>query len=85
MSYRDLEEARAKRATNKKATAGKGKRGSKCKSRTPEAEAGARAQAGSPKVVTDPPVPKNDVVGMSEVDPAKTLEAPYRAPVARMY
>ena len=85
MSYEDLEEARAKRATKEKVTTGKGERGSKCKSRTPEAEAGARAQAGSLKVVTDPPVPKNDVVGTGEVDPARTLEAPYRTPVARMY
>ena len=32
MSYEDIEEARAKRAAKEQATAGKGKRGRKCKS-----------------------------------------------------
>jgi hypothetical protein len=84
MSYEDLEEARAKRAAKEKATAGKGKRGPKRKIPTPEAEAEAEAEAqtGSPKVVTDSSVPKDKV---SEVEPAKALGAPWRAPVARMY
>jgi hypothetical protein len=46
MSYEDLEEARAKRAAKEKATAGKGKRGPKRKSPTPEAEAEGPSGAG---------------------------------------
>jgi len=38
MSYKDLEEARAKRAAKEKATASKGKRGRKRKSPAPEVE-----------------------------------------------
>ena len=83
MSYEDLEEARAKRAAKEKATAGKVKRGPKRKSPTPESKL--EAQAGSPEVMTNPSVPKDKVAGMGEVEPAKTLEAPWRAPVARMY
>ncbi|KAL8696242.1 MAG: hypothetical protein Q9201_007759 [Fulgogasparrea decipioides] len=83
MSYEDLEEARAKRAAKEKAITGKGNRGLKRKSPTPEPEP--KAQAGSPKMVTDPSMPKDKVTGMSEVEPAKTLEAPWRAPVAQMY
>ena len=82
MSYEDLEEARAKRATKEKATVGKGKRGLKRKSPTPEPEP--EAQMGSPNM-TDPSVPKDKVTRASEVEPAKTLGAPWRAPVARMY
>ncbi len=87
MSYEDLEEARAKRAAKEKATASKGKRGRKRKSPTPGpgVEAEVEAQAGPPKVVTDSSVPKEKVAAMSEIGPAKTLEAPWRAPVARMY
>ena len=44
MSYKDLSEARAKRAAKKKATASKGKRGRKYKSPTLE--------AGSPELRT---------------------------------
>ncbi len=83
MSYEDLEEARAKRAAKEKATTGKGKRNSKRTSPTPEPEP--EVQAGSPKVVTDSSVPKDKVARMSELEPAKTLGAPWRAPVARMY
>lgn len=85
MSYEDLEEARAKRAAKEKATAGKGKRGLKRKSPTLEAEAEVEVQAGSPKVMTDSLVPMEKVSRMSEIGPAKTLETPWRAPVARMY
>ena len=62
MSYEVLEEARAKRAAKEKATTGKGKRGAKRKSPTPEPE----AQAGSPKIVTDPLVLKDKVARISE-------------------
>ena len=82
MSYEDLEEARAKRVAKEKATVGKGKRGLKRKSPTPEPEP--EAQMGSPNM-TDPSVPKDKVTRASEVEPAKTLGVPWRAPVARMY
>ncbi len=89
MSYEDLEEARAKRAAKEKATAGKGKRGPKRKSPTPEPEPEPEpeleAQAGSPKAVTDSSMLKDKVARMSKIEPAKTLGAPWRAPVARMY
>lgn len=39
MSYKDIEEARAKRAAKEEATAGKGKRGWKRKSPAPNADA----------------------------------------------
>ena len=55
-------EARAKRAAKEKTTTGKGKRGAKRKSPTPEPE----AQAGSPKIVTDPLVLKDKVARISE-------------------
>ena len=83
MSYEDLEKARAKRATKEKAIVGKGKRGPMRKSPTSEPEP--EAQVGSPKVVTDPSVPKDKVAQMNEVEPTKTLEVPWKAPVARMY
>ena len=70
MSYEDLEEARAKRTT-KNVTAGKGKRRAKRKSPTPEMAT--EAQVGSPKVVTDPSVPKDKVARVSEIKPVKTL------------
>lgn len=66
MSYKDLKEARAKRAAKDKATAGKvkGKSGHKRKSPAPEAEAGSS-------------VPKNKVARISEMlEPAKALVAP---------
>lgn len=85
MSYENLEEARAKRAAKEKATVGKGKRGLKRKSPTPGTEAEVEAQAGSPKVVTDSSVPKEKVARKSEIGAAKTLEALWRASVARMY
>ncbi|KAL9630084.1 MAG: hypothetical protein Q9164_006592, partial [Protoblastenia rupestris] len=83
ISYEDLEEARAKRATKEKATVSKGKRGPKRKSSTSELEP--ETQVGSPKVVTDPSVPKGKVAQMSEVEPTKTLGTPWKAQVARMY
>ncbi len=83
MSFEDLEEARAKRAAKEKAIAGKGKRGPKRKIHTLEPEA--EAQAALPKEVAGSLVPKNKVARMSEVESMKTLGAPFRAPVARMY
>lgn len=85
MSYEDLEEARAKRAAKEKATAGNGKRGPKRKSLTPDSEPELEAQAGSPKALTDSSMLKDKVARMSKIEPAKTLGAPWRAPVARMY
>ena len=74
MSYKDLEEARAKREAKEKAIAIKGKRGRKRKSPAPE-----EAEAG-------PSVPKHKVVRMSEVEPANAVEgASWRIPVAKMY
>ena len=80
MSYEDLKEVRARRVKKEKATAGKGKRGPKRKSPAPEAE----AQAGSPKVVTNPSMTKDKMVRVNEVEPSKTVGAPFRAPVPRM-
>lgn len=74
MSYKDLEEARAKREAKEKAIKTKGNRGSKRKSPAPE-----EAEAG-------PSVRKDKVVRMSEVEPANTLEgASWRIPVAKMH
>jgi len=62
LSYKDLEEARAKRAAKEKAIVdkgkGKGKRGRKRKSPAPEADS-SELEAGSS-------VPKKKVVWMSE-------------------
>jgi len=89
ISYEDLEEARAKRAAKEKAIASKGKRDPKRKSPTlepePEPEPELEAQAGSPKAVTDSSMLKDKVARMSKIEPAKTLGAPWRAPVGRMY
>ncbi|KAF2803907.1 uncharacterized protein BDZ99DRAFT_398797, partial [Mytilinidion resinicola] len=72
MSYKDLKEARANRAAKDTAKGkGKGKRGRLRKNPAPEAE----AEASKGK----------RVARMSEVEPAKVPEAPFRAPVARMY
>jgi hypothetical protein len=72
MSYKDLEEARAKRATKGKATTIKGKRGRKRKSSTIEAEVDANSQETAPSV--------------KAARTSRVLEpAPQRAPVARMY
>ncbi|OCK76352.1 hypothetical protein K432DRAFT_428779 [Lepidopterella palustris CBS 459.81] len=110
--YKDLEEARAKRATKDTAKGkGKGKRGRprknpepeadvdagkvklsrKRKNPAPEAEAEAEAEieaeAGSSvhKVARMSEVELPGAPWMSEVEPAKAQEAPFRAPVARMY
>ena len=85
MSYKDLEEARAKRATKKKASAGKEKPGLKRKSPAPEPEPEPEAEASLPKVVKNLLVPKDQVVGMSEVEPGKTPRVLWRAPVAQIY
>ena len=74
MSFEDLSEARAKRDAKEKAIASKGKRGCRRKSPAPEAE----AEAGSS-------MPKDKVARISEVEPAKALGVPWRAPVAKMY
>jgi len=84
MSYKDLEEARAKRAAKEKATAskGKGKRGHKRKSPAPEA---GLPEAGLPEAEAGSSVPKDKVARMSEVlEPAKAPVAPWRAPVANV-
>jgi len=85
ISYKDLEEARAKRAAKDVAKAkGKGKRGRKPKSAVPEVkEATAGKGKGnrkrkSPAPEADAPEPKAKVVRMSEAP------EPVRAPVARM-
>jgi len=78
MSFEDLSEARAKRDAKEKAIASKGKRGCRRKSPAPEAEAEAEAEAGSS-------IPKDKVARISEVEPAKALGVPWRAPVAKMY
>lgn len=83
MSLDDLEEARAKRAIKKKAAAGRGKRGPKRKSSTPKPQA--EAQSGPLKVVTDPSMLQNNAARISEVEPAKTPRAPWRALVAEMH
>ena len=74
MSYKDLEEARARREAKDKATAGKGKRGRKRKSPALEVD----VEVGSL-------VPKDKVARMSEVEAAKAVGVPWRAPVAKMY
>ena len=80
ISYKDLEEAQAKRTIKEKATASKGKRGCKRKSSVPEvqAEAEAETKAGLS-------MPKDKVVWMSKVELAKALIALWRALVARIY
>ena len=83
MSFKNLEEARAKRAAKEKATACKGKRSLKRKIHTLESEV--KAQAVSSKKLADSLVSKNKVARMSEVNTTKTSGAPFRAPVARMY
>ena len=65
MSYKDLEETRARREAKDKATASKGKRGHKHKSPTPEEEA-----------ETSSSVPKDKVAQMSEVEPTKAVGVP---------
>ncbi|KAF2647885.1 DDE-domain-containing protein, partial [Lophiostoma macrostomum CBS 122681] len=70
MSYKDLEEARAKRNAKEKAIASKGKRG--------QAEAEVEAEVASS-------VPKDKVARISEVEPAKDAPMPWRIPVAKMY
>ena len=59
MSYEDLEEARAKRAVKEstQAAKGKGKRGRKRKSGTPEADEGRKRKSAA----QDPPEPSNRV------------------------
>lgn len=83
ISYEDLEEARAKCSAKEKATAskGKGKRGHKRKSPAPEAE----GEASSPELESGSSVLKVKVAWMSEVEPAKALRVPWRAPVVKMY
>ena len=71
MSYKDLEEARAKCVTKETATASKGKRGRKCK--RPALEAEAEAEAGLS-------VPKDKLGRISNVEPAKTLVTPWEGP-----
>ncbi len=73
MSYRELEEARSKRAAKDRATADKKKRGRKCKG-------SALAED------TAPSVPEGEVVRTSEVAGlTQALLPPWTAPVAQMY
>lgn len=70
MSFKELEEARSKRAVKDKATAGKKKRGRKCK---------------DPAVEEEAPVPVADIeLSMSNVV-VQQQSSTWRAPVARMY
>ena len=84
MSYEDLEEARAKRATKEKARAakGKGKRGRKRKSPALDTKAEAEAEANSQEEEAGSSVPENKMARMGEVEPTGAL---WRAPVAKMY
>ena len=82
ISYKDLEEAQAKRTIKEKATASKGKRGCKRKSSVPEVQAEAEAEAETKAGLS---MPKDKVVWMSKVELAKALIALWRALVARMY
>jgi len=88
MSYKDLEEARAKRADKEatKEAKGKGKRGRKRKSAALEAD----APEPNAKVVrmSEAPAPaRASVVQMSGTPVAEDeiVPEPWRAPVARMY
>ncbi|KAI4106013.1 MAG: hypothetical protein L6R37_002376 [Teloschistes peruensis] len=71
MSYEDLEEARAKRATKEKATAGKGKRGPKRKSPTPEPEPEAQAWSRS---ISDKGQSSADEQRRAREDPRSAME-----------
>lgn len=70
MSFKELEEARSKRAAKDKATAGKKKRGRKRKDPAAEEEA--------PVPVADIELPMSNVVVQQQ-------SSTWRAPVARMY
>lgn len=73
MSYKDLEEARAKREAKDQAAARKGKQGCKRKApATKEAEAG-------------PSAPKRREAAVNEVERASTTAVAWVAPVAKMY
>lgn len=73
MSYKDLEEARAKREAKDQAATRKGKRDRKRKTpATEEAEAG-------------PSVPKRKTALSSAAKPADATEMSWRAPIAKMY
>jgi hypothetical protein len=74
MSYKDLEEARAKRDVKEKAIAVKGKRGRKRKSPAPE-----------PGVEANLSASKKKAVRLSEAEPANLVGMSWRAPVAKMY
>ncbi|KAL5400320.1 hypothetical protein PMIN03_012469 [Paraphaeosphaeria minitans] len=84
MSYKDLKEARKKRAEkeNAKATVGKGKRGRKrkCPESEPNTGQGQEVEAG-PSV----PVQKAKVTRKSVVPESPKAPELWRAPVARMY
>jgi hypothetical protein len=89
MSYKDLEEARAKRATKETARAAKGKakRGRKRKSATT-----LEAEAPEPKAkmarISKAPVPVRAsavLTSGTQVAEDNIVPEPWRAPVARMY
>jgi hypothetical protein len=75
MSYKDLEEARAKRDAKDQAAATKGKRSRKPKA--PAAEEG-EAKAG-------PSMPRRRAVPSNATQPARATELSWRAPVAKIY
>jgi hypothetical protein len=102
MSYEDLEEARAKGVLKDSAQAakGKGNRGQKCKSDTPEANKGdadtAKRSRKRKSATQDPPEPGNKValapvtasvvqVGGPRIAEEEIVPESWRAPVARMY
>ncbi|XTI91145.1 hypothetical protein V2W45_1242426, partial [Cenococcum geophilum] len=76
ISFKDLNEARAKRNAKEKAIISKGKRGYRRKS--PALEVEAEAEAGLL-------IPKDKVARISKVEPAKALGVLWRAPVAKIY
>ena len=82
MSYKNLKEAQAKRATKDKATTAKDK-GKRSRPRTNPAPETA-GDAVPPEEEAESSAPKNKVTGLSEVGSARPL-FPWRAPVARMY
>lgn len=85
MSYEDLETAREKRAEKDaaKEARGKGRRGRKCKSATPEADEATADKAKRGRAgVSEPPVTQMSGTTVAEDE---LVPKPWRAPEARMY
>jgi hypothetical protein len=91
MSYKDLEEARVKRAEKDAAQGakGKGKRGRKRKSGTPEAEAEAEEPEPEPSAkmarTSEVPAPSRALVMQTPIAEGEIVLEPWRAPVAKMW